>query len=134
MRTTFSILAASTLLLFLTTPAVGYFEELGPRIDRGDAKAFREVRRLISVTPPGERLEDLAELSSRFVLSNPEAFLRSQPRAADCFGVDFLGVRFVDRPDALRVRELQHRVDALESVKDPSLARVRKICVARLKR
>jgi hypothetical protein len=45
--------------------------ELSARVDSGDAAAFQQVLALAQTTPPGESLEDLAEISSHFVRVNP---------------------------------------------------------------
>jgi len=131
MRIVVALLGISIFLAATPGRVDAYFDELGPRIDRGEPAAFREVLRLADTTQPGEQLEDLAKLASRFVRSNPEAFLRAQPSTLDCFGVDFLGDRFVDRP-AARQSEIARRKAALGSVADPALARARKACLSKL--
>lgn len=52
-----------------------YFPDLGKRVLAGDQIAFREVLSKAATTPPGERLEELAEISSRYVRLAPVAFL-----------------------------------------------------------
>ena len=79
-------------------------------------------------TPPGERLEELAELSSRFVRLAPVEFLRLQAGERGCFGVDFMGPEFVDNPQA-RAEELAARRKALESATDLSLVAARQRCL-----
>jgi hypothetical protein len=120
-----------TALLVAAVPAAAHFEDLRPGIERGSPNAFREVLRLSSLTPPGEKLEDLAELASIFVRANPEAFLRLQGSDASCFGVEFMGPRFVDN-FAGKAEEKRLRHVALRSVKDPALAKARRSCLARL--
>jgi hypothetical protein len=124
-------LSLIAVLLGAATPAAGHFDELRSGIERGNPQAFKEVLRLSNVTLPGEKLEDLAELASIFVRANPEAFLRLQGGDVNCFGVDFMGARFVDN-SAARERETRLRIAALRSVSDPSLAKPRRLCLARL--
>ena len=48
-----------------------YFPKLAQGMLAGDSNAFRQVLAQASVTPPGEQLEELAELSSRFARLAP---------------------------------------------------------------
>ena len=104
---------------------------LSSQVSSGDSAAFRRVLALAETTPPGDNLEDLAEIASRFVTINPKQFLRGQSHYNNCFGVDFMGADYVDN-DAKRERELFRRRAALQSIKDPSLLPVRQVCLAKL--
>jgi hypothetical protein len=108
-----------------------YFPDLANRTISGDAAAFREVLAEAQATLPGERLEELAEISSKFVLINPTEFLRAQSAYPECFGVDFLGPNYVDDFDAV-IQENARRYNALESVTDPSLDVVKYRCISDL--
>ena len=106
-----------------------YFEDLAQKALSGDVSAFREVLTKAETTSPGEQLEELAEISSKFLLVDPVSFLRTQSAYKDCFGVDFLGPDYVDNFQAAR-QEYDRRYDALESVNDPALAVVRDRCIS----
>lgn len=108
-----------------------YFPGLASRVLAGDAQAFRQVLAQADVTPPGEQLEELAELSSRFVRIDPTEFLRGQAPSTSCFGVSFMGAGYVDDPVSSQ-RELTLRRTALESVRDPVLASARQRCLVEL--
>src|SRR6478735_2520274 len=77
-----------------------YFPSLAKGVLSGDARAFRQVLAQAKATPSGERLEELAELASRFVTLSPMEFLKGQKESPACFGVAFMGSKYVDRPDA----------------------------------
>ncbi|MCA1791937.1 MAG: hypothetical protein LC667_19445, partial [Thioalkalivibrio sp.] len=55
-----------------------YFPQLAQGVLAGDPSAFRQLLAQAMVTPPGEQLEELVELSSRFVRLEPTEFLRGQ--------------------------------------------------------
>lgn len=105
-----------------------YFPDLADRVLAGDENALQQVLALSADTPPGEQLEELAELSSRFVRISPAGFLRAQATSPTCFGVSFLGPAYVDNPSA-RARERRLRIEALESVNDPELLPVKQRCL-----
>jgi hypothetical protein len=129
------------LALFVTSAAAAvpradaadfvHFPELAERVLGGDAQAFRQLLAQAEVTPPGEQLEELAELSSRFVRLAPADFLRGQANTSACFGVSFMGAAYVDNP-AARERERALRRKALESVADPALASAKRRCLEQL--
>ena len=108
-----------------------YFPGLANRALSGDASALREVLAKAQETPPGEQLEELAEISSKFVLINPTEFLRAQSLYQGCFGVDFLGPAYADSFDAA-IAENTRRNKALESVADTTLADVKWRCISDL--
>jgi hypothetical protein len=108
-----------------------YFPALAKRVLAGDPQAFREVLSQADTTPPGEQLEELAELSSRYVRLAPVEFLRGQASGSTCFGVAFMGPKYVDNPGAV-LRERNLRREALESVSDPALELVKQRCLAEL--
>jgi hypothetical protein len=105
-----------------------YFPDLADRVLAGDEHAFRQVLALAADTPPGERLEELAELSSRFVRLSPSGFLRAQAASSTCFGVSFMGPDYVDNPSA-EAQERKLRIAALESVSDPELLPAQERCL-----
>ena len=96
-----------------------------------DLKALQQALRQAETTLPGENLEDLAEFSSQYVIPAPATFLRAQSDRGHCFGVNFLGVKYVDDLSA-QTRELAARRKALESVIDPELAPARSRCLREL--
>lgn len=108
-----------------------YFPALAHRVLAGDPEVFREVLSKSEMTPPGERLEELAELSSRYVRLVPADFLRGQASGSTCFGVAFMGPKYADNPEAV-ARELSLRRESLTSVSDPALDAVRQRCLAGL--
>ena len=108
-----------------------YFPELAKGVLAGDVQSFNKVLALASDTPPGESLEELAELSSRFVRISPTDFLAGQVVSTNCFGVNFMGSDYVDNPGA-RTKELQLRHEALESVSNPELELTKQRCLAEL--
>jgi hypothetical protein len=108
-----------------------YFPELAKGVLAGDAQSFNKVLNLANETPPGESLEELAELSSRFVRISPIEFLTGQVVSTNCFGVNFMGSDYVDNPGA-RAKELQLRREALESVNNPELELTKQRCLAEL--
>ena len=122
----------STILLgCASTPSV-YFPELSQRASAGDPGALRSALTLAGTTPPGERLEDLADISSRFVRKDPENYLRVQSEFSSCYGVNFLGSDFVDDEPA-RLEEIRLRRVALESVTISALQPTRQVCLALLR-
>ena len=108
-----------------------YFPDLAGKVLAGDAQAFRQVLSRASVTAPGERLEELSEIASRFVRISPKEFLQGESDEPHCFGVSFLGPDYVDNPEA-RKQEIDLRRTALQSVDDTSLLVVRERCLAEL--
>jgi hypothetical protein len=68
-----------------------YFPDLADKVLAGDAQAFRQVLSRAQVTEPGERLEELSEIASRFVRISPKEFLRGESDEPHCFGVSFSG-------------------------------------------
>ena len=106
-----------------------YFPGLAAIALSGDAQAFRQVLVNAQTSSPGEQLEELAQISSKFVLVNPTEFLLAQSAYQHCFGVDFMGPAFTDN-DAARVRERTLRRRALGSVSDSSLSAVKARCLA----
>jgi hypothetical protein len=113
-------------------PRVLYFPELGRRVSDHEAAALDEVLALAAATPPGERLEELAEMAASYVVRDPEAFLRAQRDGEACFGVDFLGPVYVDDDDG-RPRQIAARRLALMSVQAPDLASARDRCLGFLR-
>jgi hypothetical protein len=108
-----------------------YFPALAQRVLSGDEQAYGELLAKAETTAPGEQLEELAELSSRFVRVAPAAFLRKQRSSSTCFGVSFMGPDYTDNPEAA-AKELRIRRKALESVSDPSLVSTQHRCLAEL--
>ena len=96
------------------------------------AGALDEVLATAAVTPPGERLEELAGMAASYVVPDPVLFLRAQRDGEACFGVDFLGPAYVDDEYGRR-RELTARRVALSSVQTPELASVRDRCLGSLR-
>ena len=125
---------ASLLLLGFCGSALAaslYFPDLEKRVQAGDASALREVLDKSATTLPGEQLEELASLTSLYVRRAPRDFLQAQADRPGCFGVNFLGVDYVDNPES-RVRELAARRKALNSVGDEKLANVKARCIGEL--
>lgn len=108
-----------------------YFPELARHVLAGDSQAFRQVLAKADVTAPGEQLEELAEISSRFVRIDPTEFLRGQASSGSCFGVSFMGAEYVDNRASAQ-HELALRRSALASVQDPVLASTRERCLGEL--
>jgi hypothetical protein len=108
-----------------------YFPDLAKKALAGDAQAFRQVLAQADATAPGERLEELAEIASRFTRISPKEFLRAESDGPHCFGVSFLGPDYVDNAGASK-RELDLRRTALQSVDDASLLNVKQRCLAEL--
>ncbi|MFC7301088.1 hypothetical protein [Cognatiluteimonas weifangensis] len=108
-----------------------HFPSLVARARTADMAALREILAKADSTLPGEQLEELAELSSRYVTRAPAVFLRAQADRPACFGVEFLGADFTDNP-AARTRERSARRKALESVIDPDLASAKARCLSKL--
>ena len=106
-----------------------YFPDLAHRALRGDVAALRDVLAKAGTTPPGEQLEELAEILGKSVRPFPAEFLRAQSNEQYCFGVDFLGPEYVDNEQAGQ-REEELRRKALVSVADPSLASAKQRCLA----
>ena len=127
------VVASLFLLCLCGHAAAGtlYFPQLEKRIRAGDASALREVLDKTATTSPGEQLEDLAWLSSLYVKKDPRAFLKEQASRSGCFGVNFLGVDYVDNPKA-RTKELRERRKSLLSVSDANLSTVRQRCIDEL--
>jgi hypothetical protein len=107
------------------------FPRLAARAEAGEPAALRDILAASDGTPPGDQLEALAELSSRYVASAPVVFLEAQAARPGCFGVGFLGERFTD-DDAARAQERAARRQALQSVTDTKLASVKARCLAQL--
>ena len=124
---------ASLLLFFCGQIVTGslYFPDLEKRVQAGDASALREVLAKAVTTSPGEQLEDLAWLSSLYVRRDPRAFLQAQAEGPGCFGVNFLGVDYVDNSKA-RAKELSERRKSLMSVSDRKLETVKARCISEL--
>jgi hypothetical protein len=108
-----------------------YFPELAARVASEEPAALDQVLALSASTPPGEQLEELAELAATYVRPKPALFLKAQLSKPGCFGVSFLGPNFVDNPGA-QAQELAARRQALLSVSDTGLAAVRARCLAEL--
>ncbi len=108
-----------------------YFPALAQRVLAGDEQAYGELLAKADTTSPGEQLEELAELSSRFVRVAPAAFLREQRGASHCFGVSFMGPDYTDNSEAV-AKEIGFRRKALESVNDPALLSTQQRCLAEL--
>lgn len=108
-----------------------YFPSLAERAHRQDPDALQRILDLADTTPPGEQLEELAELSSKYVKQSPAIFLANQRGRTGCFGASFMGPEFVDRED-LREAERAARYAALESVRDQALAEIKERCLADL--
>ena len=108
-----------------------YFPQLARSVLSGDDDAFGEVLFKAETTLPGEQLEELAVISSRFVRLEPAQFLRVQSAHQHCFGVGFMGAAYVDN-QAMKQREIVLRRKALESVSDSSLASIKARCLAEL--
>jgi hypothetical protein len=103
------------------------------QVTAGDVSAYRLAIRIADATEPGESLEELAEMAGRFVRINPGEFLLAQRESKECFGVDFLGGPFVDRPEAARIHELAARAEALELAQAPEIAHIKRACIKRLR-
>ena len=132
----FKLSLGLVLIAFATCATAGsndyiYFPSLAQRVLAGDSGAFQQVLAVADTTSPGEQLEELAELSARFVRLRPSEFLRAQATTPSCFGVSFLGAAYVDNPDA-RAKELGLRRMALESVTEPALAVAKQRCLREL--
>jgi hypothetical protein len=108
-----------------------YYPELARQAETGNVKALRKVLATAEKTPPGEKLEELAEISSKFVRRNPVGFLQAQKNRTTCFGMDFMGVGYLDNVPA-RQEEIQLRITALRSVNDPRLASTKQRCLSAL--
>lgn len=108
-----------------------YFPDLADKVLAGDKQAFRQVLAQADITEPGDRIEELAEIASRFVRISPKEFLRGESDEPHCFGVAFLGPDYADNPGA-REHEFDLRRTALQSVDDPSLLAVKQLCLAEL--
>ena len=108
-----------------------YFPELAARAATFDLDALNEILALSRTTSPGEQREELAQLAASYVTPRAPVFLQAQADQEYCFGVSFLGPRFVDNQPA-REAELLARRNALASVNDPKLADVRDRCLASL--
>jgi hypothetical protein len=108
-----------------------YFPDLAEKVLAGDPKAFRQVLSQASVTAPGESLEELAEIASKFVRISPKEFLQGESYDPHCFGVSFLGPDYVDNPEAMK-QEIDLRRTALQSIDDPSLLVVKERCLVEL--
>ena len=128
----FVFLCSATLAGCATNPGnYLYFPALAQRVLAGNEQAYGELLAKAATTPPGEQLEELAELSSRFVRVAPAAFLRQQRGAPTCFGVSFMGPDYTDNPEGVaKERGLRRR--ALESVNDPSLVSAQQRCLVEL--
>jgi hypothetical protein len=126
-----SILIALSVQGCATAPAQHYinFPSLAQRVLSGDENALREVLAKARTTQPGEQLEELAEISSKFVRINPTAFLRVQSTTEGCFGVDFMGLDYVD-DQAATLKENALRYNALNGVSDPALNGIKERCLA----
>ena len=111
----------------------GYFPELARQVLADEPGAFAELLAVAHDTPGGAKLEELAELSSRYLAINPRQFLRDQSGSTHCFGVDFMGDVFVDR-DETRQAERAMRIELLESIDDPELAASQSTCLRELRR
>ena len=130
-RHTLGICLSTILFGCASTPGV-YFPDLSQRASAGDPDALRSALTLAGTTSPGERLEDLAEISSRFVRKDPETYLRIQSEFSSCYGVNYLGSDFVDDEPA-RLKEIGLRRVALESVTISALQPTRQACLALLR-
>jgi hypothetical protein len=108
-----------------------YFPELASRARALEPAAMEQILALSGTTPPGERLEELAEMAAAYVRPAPAVFLRAQGAGPGCFGVSFLGPNFVDNPRA-REEELAARQQALASIAAPDLAGAKARCLAEL--
>lgn len=108
-----------------------HFPKMAEEVLAGNSRAFVELLEQAKVTAPGEQLEELAELSSKFVRIAPIDFLRAQAASEDCFGVSFMGPSYTDDP-AAKANERSLRRKALESVVDPSLTRIKQRCLTDL--
>jgi len=124
----FALILALALGACATSSRYLYFPDLADRVLAGDEQALRQALTLADDTSPGEQLEELAELSSRFVRLSPAGFLRAQAASPTCFGVSFMGSDYTDNPPAV-ARERKLRIAALESVNDPALLPVKERCL-----
>ena len=129
----FSSLFVLALAGCVSSPAVDalYFPELAARARDHEAAALEQVLKLSATTAPGEHLEELAELAASYVRPAPTVFLRAQLSRPGCFGVGFLGPKFVDNSEA-RALEREARRRALASVTDAALSAVQARCSAKL--
>jgi hypothetical protein len=129
----FPALLAVALAGCASAPAIEavHFPELAARVAFGDPAALDQALALSVTTPPGEQLEELAELAATYVRPKPALFLKAQLSGPGCFGVSFLGPDFVDNPGA-RAQELAARRQAVSSVADTALAEVKARCLAEL--
>ena len=114
-----------------STSKYHYFPELAQKASYGDSNALRQVLELSETTSPGEQLEELAEISSKFVRINPTEYLRVQSNYQNCFGVEFLGYDFVDS-EPKGQKEKRMRREALNSITDSNLETTKLICLGKL--
>ena len=132
MKFAFPLLAASLILCSSTSAADSlYFPDLSERARLLEPQAISEILALSETTLPGEQLEELAELAAGYVIPRPALFLQAQSSMTGCFGVSFLGLKFVD-DSAGRQAELAARQYALQTVTDQALAITKNRCLAEL--
>jgi hypothetical protein len=105
-----------------------YFPSLERRVLQDEPGSFRELMEVARRTNPGERLEELADISGRYLSINPNEFLRVQIGSKTCFGATFLGGAYVDRPQGAGL-ELQRRISILAGVNDPDLSATKRHCM-----
>ncbi len=108
-----------------------YYPNLAKKVLSDDARSFAQVLAKSEVVPNGAKLEELAEISSKYVRINPTEFLRVQAKYNHCFGVGFMGEDYVDNQSA-KVRERKLREIALNSISEKSLVSIKQICLAKL--
>ena len=120
----------------------GYLESdleiLRLQITGGDAEAFRLAYRLRTHTQAGHLLEELTRLLGRAVRPQPTMFLREMkalapPEESLRRILKMVGLEYVDRRQAAQ-HEREMRREALRSVADPALQRMRDSCLALLKK
>ena len=127
------LLLAASLIGYSSTPVADslYFPGLAERARVLDPQAISEILALSETTLPGEQLEELAELAAGYVIPRPVLFLQAQSPMTSCFGVSFLGSKFVDDSSG-RESELAARQSALQTVTDPALVVTKNRCLAEL--
>jgi hypothetical protein len=114
------------------------FPVLSAEVCAGDRLAVEIMFRLLNVTDGA--CSDTAEaMLAGLVRSKPQLFLEVLSTYKDLehikqFGypVDFIGEGYQSHPNALR-HEYEKRIEALESVKDPTYSKIKEGCIQKLR-
>ena len=110
---------------------------LGRQVRAGDPGALRLAFRLL-VLADGAYAESLQEILGSVITDDPSLFLRELMQQADVVPTPPLGILlglgpdFVDRADAARA-EIEARIAALSSVREPALWSARDACIEALR-